>query len=162
MEPLVAQQRTCVRAPGGGGGWAGGGAGGGAAAAAALAEERAAASKGGREGRKGARQAGRQAGGQARRSVTEAVEGGESPAAASRCVAARAFGEGSRRVVRGEAGTGGVGAGAWGRGTGRQRGGSLRWCSRCRALLALLPARWAPPGVFLASGAALPAPRGMS
>ncbi|VFV42268.1 Hypothetical predicted protein [Lynx pardinus] len=27
----------------------------------------------------------------------------------------------------------------------RQEGGSLRWFSRCRALLAFLPARWASP-----------------
>lgn len=112
----------------------------------------------GREQRREGGKEGSKVGRQARRSVTEAVEGGESPAAASRCVAARASGGGSRRVVLGEAGTGGVGAGAWGRGTGKQRGGSLRWCSRCRALLAFLPARWAPPAVFLASGAVLPAP----
>lgn len=44
-----------------------------------------------------------------------------------------------------------------GGGLGRREGGSLRWFSRCRALLAFLPARWAPPGVSL--GLWGPAPR---
>lgn len=86
-------------------------------------------------------------------SVTEAVEGGESSAAASRCAAARAFGGDRRRVVREEAGTGGVGAGAWGRGTGRQSEGGRCGGARAVALSlpfcrlgGLLPASSSPPG----------------
>ena len=125
------------------------GAEGGAVAAAALAEERAAASKGGREGRKRGRRAGRRA----RGSGTEAVEGGESRAAASRYLL--------RGILWGlpwsrprRSGTGGFGAGAWGRGTGEARRGVaavvlLLSRSPCLSPGSVgssrrLPASWAP------------------
>lgn len=103
----------------------GGGAGGGAAAAAALAEERAAASEGGREGRKGARQAGWRA----RGSVTEAIEGGEIPAAVALCCSAgfwrdrpssRPRRSGHRRCLCWR-----LGAGDWGGRKGGRCGGFL-------------------------------------
>lgn len=127
-------------------------------AAAALVEGRAAASKGGREGRKRGRRASRRA----RGSGTEAVEGGESPAAASRCLL-RGLLEGAAVESAEEKGTpAALVTAPGGGGLERREGGSLRWFSRCRALFASLPARRAPPGVSLASGAPLPAPRGMS
>lgn len=157
MEPLVAEQRTWRRARGGGGGWAGGGAEGGAAAAAALAEERAAAGRGGREGRKRRRRAGRRA----RGSGIEAVERRE-PGSRFALFAARAFGGATVESVPEKRAPAALVLAPGGGGLGRREGGSLRWFSRYRALLAFLPAWWAPLGVSLASGAPLPAPRGMS
>ena len=111
----------------------------------------------GREQRREGRKRGRRIGRRARGSGTEAAEGGESPAAASRCVCCTGFWrESAVESVEEKRAPAALLLAPGGGGLGRREGGSLRWFSRCRALLAFLPAPWAPPGVSLAPGAPIP------
>lgn len=137
----------------------GGGAEGGAVAAAALAEERAAASKGGREGRKRRRRAGRRA----RGSGTEAVERREPGSRFALCLLRGLLEGAAVEWVQEKRAPAALVLAPGGGGLGRREGGGRCGGSLAVALsLPFFPLGGLPPGVSLASGAPLPAPRGMS